>query len=89
MDIAPLKVQKEENNNMKIALQYVMEGLAVIPVYPANYSDASKRKRPRIKWKNYQERLPSEAEIVQFFQNGADLAHLFSVGFCQLTLGDE
>lgn len=43
------------------AIQYVEDGMSVIPVHPET-------KKPLIEWRRYQERLPREAELESWFE---------------------
>lgn len=45
---------------LNAALEYLDEGLSVIPIL-------AETKRPAIRWKEYQSRLPTEEEITQWF----------------------
>jgi hypothetical protein len=57
-------------NNMDVsatlqaARKYVSHGMSVIPVLPHG-------KKPAIPWKEYQQRPPTDEELVQWFGNGA------------------
>lgn len=67
--------------NFKTAQEYIAFGFSLLPVYPANYSDPDKRKRPVVsllpsgQWSPLQHRKPTDAELLEFFgHNGNDVA---------------
>ena len=45
---------------LNAALEYLDEGLSVIPIH-------AETKRPAIKWRDYQSRLPTEEEVTDWF----------------------
>jgi len=49
---------------LEAARQYLTHGWSVIPVLPRD-------KKPAIPWKEFQERLPTDEELVKWFGNGA------------------
>lgn len=61
------------NKNHQAAARYAKAGISVIPTHPAN--SGKKSKRPALRsWKEYQERIPSEQELQEFFPNGSSVA---------------
>lgn len=51
--------------NLDAALEYVERGMSVIPIRPDT-------KRPRIKWREYQERIPTEEEVMLWWEEYPD-----------------
>jgi hypothetical protein len=49
---------------LQAARKYVSHGMSVIPIHPRG-------KKPTIPWKEYQQRPPTDEELVQWFGNGA------------------
>jgi len=49
---------------LEAARKYLSHGMSVIPVQPRG-------KKPAISWKEYQQRLPTDEELVRWFGNGA------------------
>jgi hypothetical protein len=49
---------------LQAARNYLLKGFSVIPILPRG-------KKPAIPWKEYQQRPPTEEELVQWFGNGA------------------
>jgi Bifunctional DNA primase/polymerase, N-terminal. len=62
--------------NLKTAQAYIGLGFSLLPVFPADYSDADKRKRPVVsQWGPLQRQRPTDAELSQWFgHNGNDIA---------------
>ena len=62
-------------NTKEIALQYVRSGLSVIPIVSPSMASEElsqeefirKCKTPLVKWKQYQQRLPKEQEVIEWF----------------------
>ncbi len=52
------------NEILQTALDLLVEGISVIPIQPRSKIPALKS------WKPYQERLPTEAEVREWFSNG-------------------
>ncbi|MEZ4706757.1 MAG: AAA family ATPase [Caldilineaceae bacterium] len=53
------------------ALQYLSWGWSVIPVHLSINTDGKISKRPAIKWQEYQQRLPKNEEVKQWFDKGS------------------
>ena len=49
---------------LQAARDYLLKGFSVIPILPRG-------KKPAIPWKEYQQRPPTDEELVQWFGNGA------------------
>ena len=45
---------------IEAARSYIQQGYSILPVLPGD-------KRPAVEWKQYQERLPTDAEIVEWW----------------------
>ena len=54
-----------------IAKEYLDNGWSVIPVNLYLDNNGKAQKKPIVAWREYQERLPTEAELHQWFDNGS------------------